>query len=128
MVHKGIEYGMMQALAEGFSILKAKEEFSLDLRQVAEIWRYGSVVRSWLLELTAQALANNPTLAGIKPYVADSGEGRWTVAEALDENVSAPVITLSLLRRIRSREAEPFADKLLAMMRHEFGGHEVKKE
>ncbi len=128
MVHNGIEYGMMQAFAEGFSILKAKEQFSLDLHQVAEIWRYGSVVRSWLLDLSTQALANNPTLEGIKPYVADSGEGRWTVTEALDENVSAPVITLSLLRRIRSREAEPFADKLLAMMRHGFGGHEVKKE
>ncbi len=128
MVHNGIEYGMMQALAEGFSILKSKEQFNLDLHQVSEIWRYGSVVRSWLLDLTAQALANNPTLDGIKAYVADSGEGRWTVAEALDENVSAPVITLSLLRRIRSREAEPFADKLLAMMRHGFGGHEVKKE
>ncbi len=128
MVHNGIEYGMMQALAEGFSILKAKEQFDLDLHQISEIWRYGSVVRSWLLDLTAQALANNPTLDGIKPYVADSGEGRWTVAEAIDENVSAPVITLSLLRRIRSREAEPFADKLLATMRHGFGGHEVKKE
>jgi 6-phosphogluconate dehydrogenase len=128
MVHNGIEYGLMQAFAEGFAILRAKENFNLDLHQVAEIWRYGSVVRSWLLDLTAQALAANPDLDGIKPYVADSGEGRWTVAEALDENVSAPVITLSLLRRIRSREAEPFADKLLAMMRHGFGGHEVKKE
>ncbi len=128
MVHNGIEYGMMQAFAEGFSILKAKEQFNLDLRQVAETWRHGSVVRSWLLDLTAQALAENPGLEGIKPFVADSGEGRWTVAEALDENVSAPVITLSLLRRIRSREEEPFADKLLAMMRHAFGGHDVQRE
>lgn len=128
MVHNGIEYGMMQAFAEGFAILKAKEQFHLDLHQVAEIWRYGSVVRSWLLDLTAQALAGNPELKGIKPFVADSGEGRWTVAEAIDENVSATVITLSLLRRIRSREDEPFADKLLAMMRHEFGGHAVEKE
>ncbi len=128
MVHNGIEYGLMQSFAEGFAILKTKQEFRLDLHQIAEVWRYGSVVRSWLLDLTAQALASNPELKGIKPYVADSGEGRWTVTEALDENVSAPVITLSLLRRLRSREEEPFADKLLAMMRHGFGGHEVKKE
>ncbi len=128
MVHNGVEYGMMQAFAEGFAILRAKDQFSLDLHQVAEIWRYGSVVRSWLLDLAAQALAANPTLEGIRPFVADSGEGRWTVSEALDEDVSAPIITLSLLRRLRSREAEPFADKLLAMLRHGFGGHEVKKE
>lgn len=126
MVHNGIEYGLMQAYAEGLSILKAKKEFDLDLHQVTEIWRFGSVVRSWLLDLTAEALAQNPDLHGIEAYVSDSGEGRWTVAEAIDLNVSAPVITLSLLRRLRSREVEPFADKLLAVMRRQFGGHAVK--
>jgi 6-phosphogluconate dehydrogenase len=128
MVHNGIEYGMMQAYAEGFSILQHKEEFKLDLHQVAEIWRYGSVVRSWLLDLTAIALEKNPTLAGIAPYVADSGEGRWTVADAIELGVSAPVITLSLLERLRSRDNDSFTDKLLAAMRNQFGGHEIKKE
>jgi 6-phosphogluconate dehydrogenase len=128
MVHNGIEYGLMQAYAEGFSILQHKEEFKLDLHQVAEIWRYGSVVRSWLLDLTADALDKNPTLKGIAPYVADSGEGRWTVADAIELGVSAPVITLSLLERLRSRDNDSFADKLLAAMRNEFGGHEIKKE
>jgi len=126
MVHNGIEYGLMQAYAEGFAILEHKKEFDLDLAQVAQIWRFGSVVRSWLLDLTADALKQNPQLEGIEAYVADSGEGRWTVTEALDLDVSAPVITLSLLRRLRSREQEPFADRLLAMMRHGFGGHAVK--
>jgi len=126
MVHNGIEYGLMQAYAEGFAILEAKQEFGLDLGQIAEIWRFGSVVRSWLLDLTADALKQNPQLEGIEAYVADSGEGRWTVAEAVDLDVSAPVITLALLRRLRSREQEPFADRLLAMMRHEFGGHAIK--
>jgi 6-phosphogluconate dehydrogenase len=128
MVHNGIEYGMMQAYAEGFSILQHKSEFKLDLHQVAEIWRYGSVVRSWLLDLTANALDKNPTLAGIAPYVADSGEGRWTVADAIELGVSAPVITLSLLERLRSRDNDSFTDKLLAAMRNQFGGHEIKKE
>jgi 6-phosphogluconate dehydrogenase len=128
MVHNGIEYGLMQAYAEGFSILQHKDEFKLDLHQVAEIWRYGSVVRSWLLDLTADALDKNPTLKGIAPYVADSGEGRWTVADAIELGVSAPVITLSLLERLRSRDNDSFADKLLAAMRNEFGGHEIKKE
>jgi len=126
MVHNGIEYGMMQAYAEGLAIFKAKTEFNLDLHQITEIWRFGSVVRSWLLDLTAEALGQNPDLKGIEAYVSDSGEGRWTVAEAIDLNVSAPVITLSLLRRLRSREEEPFADKLLAVMRQQFGGHAVK--
>jgi 6-phosphogluconate dehydrogenase len=126
MVHNGVEYGLMEAYAEGFSILRGKREFELDLLQVAEIWRFGSVVRSWLLDLTADALKQNPRLEGIEAYVADSGEGRWTVEEAIDLDISAPVITLSLLRRLRSREQEPFADKLLAMMRHEFGGHAIK--
>jgi 6-phosphogluconate dehydrogenase len=128
MVHNGIEYGMMQAYAEGFSILQHKSEFNLDLHQVAEIWRYGSVVRSWLLDLTAGALEKNPTLKGIAPFVADSGEGRWTVADAIELGVSAPVITLSLLERLRSRDNDSFADKLLAAMRNQFGGHEIKKE
>ncbi len=128
MVHNGIEYGMMQAYAEGFAILQHKDEFKVDLHQVAEIWRYGSVVRSWLLDLTASALQKNPTLKGIAPYVADSGEGRWTVADAIELGVSAPVITMSLLERLRSRDNDSFTDKLLAAMRNQFGGHEIKKE
>jgi len=128
MIHNGIEYGLMQAYAEGFSILQHKREFGLDLHQIAEIWRYGSVVRSWLLDLTADALGKNPTMDGIAPYVADSGEGRWTVDEAIDLDVPAPVITLSLLERLRSRDAESFSDKLLSAMRNQFGGHEIKKE
>ncbi|HWW29468.1 MAG TPA: decarboxylating 6-phosphogluconate dehydrogenase [Steroidobacteraceae bacterium] len=128
MVHNGIEYGLMQAYAEGFSILQHKKEFNLDLHQIAEIWRYGSVVRSWLLDLTAGALEKNPTLKGIAPYVADSGEGRWTVADAIELGVSAPVITLSLLERLRSRDDDSFSDKLLAAMRNQFGGHAIKKE
>ena len=128
MVHNGIEYGMMQAYAEGFSILQHKNEFNLDLHQVANIWRNGSVVRSWLLDLTAAALEKNPSMSGIAPYVEDSGEGRWTVAEAIDLNVSAPVITLSLLERLRSRDADSFSDKLLSAMRNQFGGHAIKKE
>ncbi len=128
MVHNGIEYGLMQAYAEGFSILQHKPDFALDLHQIAEIWRYGSVVRSWLLDLTANALADNPTLAGIAPHVADSGEGRWTVAEAIDLDVPAPVITQSLIERLRSRDADSFADKLLAAMRNQFGGHAIQRE
>jgi 6-phosphogluconate dehydrogenase len=128
MVHNGIEYGLMQAYAEGFSILRHKQAFALDLHQVAEIWRTGSVVRSWLLDLTADALGKNPTLDGIAPWVADSGEGRWTVQEAIDLDVPAPVIALSLMARLRSRDDDSFADKLLAAMRNEFGGHAVKHE
>ena len=128
MVHNGIEYGMMQAYAEGFSILQHKAEFALDLHQVAQIWRRGSVVRSWLLDLTADALARNPAMEGIAPWVADSGEGRWTLQEAIDLDVPAPVIALSLIARLRSRDADSFADKLLAAMRNEFGGHAVRHE
>jgi 6-phosphogluconate dehydrogenase len=128
MIHNGIEYGLMQAYAEGFSILQHKSEFGLDLHQIAEIWRYGSVVRSWLLDLTSSALQKNPTLKGIAPYVADSGEGRWTVADAIELGVSAPVITLSLLERLRSRDDDSFTDKLLAAMRNQFGGHPIKAE
>ncbi|MBP7657638.1 MAG: decarboxylating 6-phosphogluconate dehydrogenase [Pseudoxanthomonas sp.] len=127
MIHNGIEYGMMQAYAEGFAILKHKQAMDFDLGALAEIWRHGSVVQSWLLDLTADALKKNPQMDGIAPYVADSGEGRWTVAEAIDLNVSAPVITLSLLERLRSRDDDSYADKLLAAMRNEFGGHAVKQ-
>ena len=128
MIHNGIEYGMMQAYAEGFSILKHKSDFALDLHQVAEIWRYGSVVRSWLLDLTADALEKNPSMSGIAPYVVDSGEGRWTVDEAIALNVPAPVITQSLIERLRSRDDDSFTDKLLSAMRNEFGGHAIKSE
>ena len=128
MVHNGIEYGMMQAYGEGFAIMRHKTEFGLDLHQVAEIWRDGSVVQSWLLDLTSAALAKNPKLDGIAPYVSDSGEGRWTVAEAIDLDVAAPVITLALLERLQSRDPESFSNKLLSAMRNQFGGHEMKKE
>lgn len=128
MVHNGIEYGMMQAYAEGFEIMKAKEAFDLDLHQVAEIWRYGSVVRSWLLDLTAEALKDDQNLSGIAGWVADSGEGRWTVFEAVDEDVPAPVIALSLMMRFASRQDESYAAKLLAAMRSQFGGHAVREK
>ncbi len=128
MVHNGIEYGLMQAYAEGFSILRHKEAFELDLQQVGEIWRYGSVVRSWLLELTTDALGKNPNLDGIAPYVPDSGEGRWTVDAAIELSVPAPVITLALMERFRSRDVDSFSDKLLSAMRNEFGGHAIKHE
>lgn len=127
MIHNGIEYGLMQAYAEGFEILKAKTEFNLSLKQIAEIWRSGSVVRSWLLDLTARALAEDEALKDIKAWVPDSGEGRWTVFEAIDLDVAAPVITASLQRRIRSREEEPFSDRLLAALRNQFGGHSVQR-
>ncbi len=127
MVHNGIEYGMMQAFAEGFTILEKKEQLDLNLPQIAEIWRHGSVVRSWLLDLTAEALKQNPNLDGLEAYVSDSGEGRWTVFEAIDLNVSAPVITESLIRRIRSREENNFTDRMLSIMRNAFGGHAVVK-
>jgi len=128
MVHNGIEYGMMQAFAEGFTIMEKKEELDLDLVQISDIWRYGSVVRSWLLDLTAEALKKNPTLDGLEAFVEDSGEGRWTVIEAIDLNVSAPIITESLMRRIRSREENNFTDRMLSIMRNAFGGHAVKKD
>jgi 6-phosphogluconate dehydrogenase len=128
MVHNGIEYGMMQAYAEGFAILKKKNEFALDMHQISEIWRTGSVVRSWLLDLLSIALKENVEMAGIAPYVSDSGEGRWTVAEAIDLDVPAPVITLSLLQRLTSRDNDSYSDKLLAAMRNQFGGHAIKTE
>ena len=127
MVHNGIEYGMMQAFAEGFGIMKKKEAFGLDLHQIAEIWQHGSVVRSWLLDLTAATLEDDQNLSDIAPYVSDSGEGRWTVAEAIELDVPAPVITHSLITRLRSRDQESYPDRLLAAMRNQFGGHAIKK-
>ena len=127
MVHNGIEYGMMQALAEGFEVLHSKKDMQLDVHQIATIWQRGSVVRSWLLDLTVAALAEDADLSAIQGWVADSGEGRWTVAEAIDLDVPAPVITLSLLMRLASRQDESYAAKLLAAMRNQFGGHAVKK-
>ena len=128
MIHNGIEYGMMQAFAEGFSILKSKEEFGIDLAQVSKIWQHGSVVRSWLLDLAARALEQDATLADIKPWVADSGEGRWTVFESIDLDVPAPIITLALQMRFASRDEENFTARMLAALRNQFGGHAVKKE
>jgi 6-phosphogluconate dehydrogenase len=126
MVHNGIEYGMMQSFAEGFEIMNASE-FDLDLRQLAALWQHGSVVRSWLLELLERALADDPKLDDIRGYVQDSGEGRWTVFSAIDENVPAPVITLSLFARFASRQDESFAAKVNAALRNQFGGHAVKR-
>jgi 6-phosphogluconate dehydrogenase len=128
MIHNGIEYGMMQAYAEGFAILQKREDLVPDIAALAELWRHGSVVRSWLLDLTAQSLAGNPQLEGIAPYVPDSGEGRWTVAEAIELDVAAPVITQSLIERLRSREGNAYADRLLSAMRDAFGGHGVKPD
>jgi len=127
MVHNGVEYGMMQALAEGFALLHGKRELDLDLAQVAELWRHGSVVRSWLLDLSADALAGDPALAGIAPTVADSGEGRWTVKESVDQGTAVPVISLALAMRFASQDREGYANRLLAAMRHGFGGHAVQK-
>ncbi len=128
MVHNGIEYGMMQAYAEGLELIQRKQEFQPDLHQIAEIWRYGSVVRSWLLDLMSDALAQNPTLENVAPYVVDSGEGRWTVKEAVDLGCPMPVISAALYRRFASQDPERFGDRLLAVTRHEFGGHAVKTE
>lgn len=128
MIHNGIEYGIMQSYAEGFAIMHDKEEFDLDLGNIGRVWQHGSVVRSWLLDLTIEALEENPTLKGIAPYVPDSGEGRWTVAEAIELNVAAPVITLALMQRIGSRDEVEFSDKVLSAMRNKFGGHAIKKE
>ena len=128
MVHNGIEYGIMQAYAEGFAILEAKEDFGLDLAAAGKVWQHGSVIRSWLLDLTVDALEDNPTMAGIAPHVPDSGEGRWTVAESIDLNVAAPVITHSLLARIDSRDDVGFSHRLLSAMRNQFGGHAIKRE
>jgi 6-phosphogluconate dehydrogenase len=127
MIHNGIEYGMMQSLAEGFALLRGKEAFELDVAAIAEMWRHGSVVRSWLLDLTADFLRQDDDLEAIAPVVADSGEGRWTVAEAVDLGVPAPVLTLALFARYASQGKDDYADRLLAMMRKGFGGHKVVK-
>lgn len=127
MVHNGIEYGMMQAFAEGFGILKNKKEFGLDLAQVSHIWQHGSVVRSWLLDLAARALDEDTELKDIKPWVADSGEGRWTVFESIDLDVPAPVITLALQMRFASRDEENYPARMLSALRNQFGGHAMKK-
>ncbi|WP_137718234.1 phosphogluconate dehydrogenase (NAD(+)-dependent, decarboxylating) [Methylobacillus flagellatus] len=126
MIHNGIEYGMMQAMAEGLDLIKGKEEFNLDLAQITELWRHGSVVRSWLLDLTADALKDDQELTAVAPYVADSGEGRWTVMESVEQGVAAPVLTLALQARFRSQDASGYSYKLLSMMRNGFGGHFVK--
>jgi 6-phosphogluconate dehydrogenase len=127
MVHNGVEYGLMQAYAEGFEIMEAKKEFDLDLHQIAETWRYGSVVRSWLLDLAVAALAEDPRLESLQAYVEDSGEGRWTVQESVELAVPTPVITLSLQQRFRSRQDQPFGARLLAALRNQFGGHAVRR-
>ncbi len=128
MVHNGIEYGIMQAYAEGFEIMSKADEFNLDLHEIASIWRYGSVVRSWLLELTERALAPGAGFENIAGYVVDSGEGRWTAIEAIDRAVPAPVIATSLFQRFASRDEDSFSNKLLAALRNQFGGHAVRSE
>lgn len=128
MVHNGIEYGLMEAYAEGFELMQAKEEFNLDLPQIAEIWRYGTVIRSWLLDLAAAALSEDPKLENLQSYVDDTGEGRWTVQESIDLSVPIPVITQSLQARFRSRQEQPFGPKVLAALRNQFGGHQVHKK
>ena len=127
MIHNGIEYGMMQALAEGLDLLKGKKEFDLDLAQVTELWRHSSVVRSWLLDLTAEALKHDQDLGEVAPYVADSGEGRWTVVEAVEQGVAAPVLSIALQMRFASQDDDGYSYRLLSMMRNAFGGHVVKK-
>ena len=126
MIHNGIEYGMLQAYAEGYEILHASKDFKLDLHQISAVWNRGSVVRSWLNELAERAFAKDTELAALKGYVEDSGEGRWTVQEVIDLDVPAPVITLSLLTRFRSRQGDSFGAKVIAALRNEFGGHAVK--
>lgn len=128
MVHNGIEYALLQGYAEGFEIMHSKKEFNLDLAKIAYLWNQGSVIRSWLLGLAESALKEDPNLKSVRDYVEDSGEGRWTVAEALQESVPAPVITLSLLERFRSRQEESFSAKVIASLRDEFGGHGVKRK
>lgn len=127
MIHNGIEYGMMQSMAEGIEILNQKKEYSLDLTQITELWKSGSVVRSWLLDLLNDALKENPNLDGIAPYVEDSGEGRWTIQEAIDLDVPAHAITSSLYSRFYSRNSDSFSFKVLSSLRNQFGGHNMKK-
>jgi 6-phosphogluconate dehydrogenase len=126
MVHNGIEYGMMQAFAEGFELMKAKEEFDLDMHQISRVWQHGSVVSSWLLDLTADALQQDSELASLSDWMDDSGEGRWTVNESIDLGIPTPVLTLALQMRFRSRESDAFAGKIVNAMRAGFGGHAIK--
>ncbi|MEQ9563972.1 MAG: NADP-dependent phosphogluconate dehydrogenase, partial [Woeseiaceae bacterium] len=126
MIHNGIEYGMMQAYAEGFALMKGREDFDLDLAEVAQSWRHGSVVRSWLLDLSANVLAGDQDLSGVEPFVADSGEGRWTAMEGIEQGIPTPVMSLALMSRFSSQGKQDFSSKLLAMMRNQFGGHAVK--
>jgi 6-phosphogluconate dehydrogenase len=128
MIHNGIEYGMMQAYAEGFALMRGKSEFGLDLARIAEMWRHGSVVRSWLLDLSAEFLAGDQALEDIAPYVADSGEGRWTALDAIEQGIPAPVMSLALMTRFATQGKSDYASKLLARMRQSFGGHAVKHE
>ncbi len=127
MIHNGVEYGMLQAYAEGYEILHASKDFKLDLHKIAGVWNHGSVVRSWINELAERAFEKDTDLADLKGFIADSGEGRWTVQEAIDLDVPAPVITLSLLMRLRSRQEDSFGGKVIAALRNEFGGHAVQK-
>ncbi len=127
MVHNAIEYGLLEAYAEGFELMHAKKEFSLDLRKISELWNHGSVVRSWLLELAVNAFKEDASLGSVKGYVEDTGEGRWSVLEAIEENVPTPVIALSLFQRFRSRQEDSFSSKVIAALRKQFGGHEVKR-
>ncbi len=126
MIHNGIEYGMMQAYAEGFALMKGRDDFGLDLAEIAESWRHGSVVRSWLLDLSADVLANDQQLAGVEPFVADSGEGRWTALEGIEQGIPTPVMSLALMSRFASQGQQDFSSKLLAMMRNQFGGHAIR--
>src|SRR3954468_16162606 len=128
MIHNGIEYGMMQSLAEGFALLAARPELDIDPGRLAETWRHGSVVRSWLLDLCSEILKDNESLSGIAPVVADSGEGRWTALESIELGVPGPVITLALMSRFSSQGGSDYARRLLAMMRAKFGGHPVSQE
>ena len=126
MIHNGIEYGMMQAYAEGFALMKGREDFDMDLAAIAESWRHGSVVRSWLLDLSAAVLADDQDLEGIEPYVADSGEGRWTALEGIEQGIPTPVLSMALMTRFASQGQQDYSAKLLAMMRNQFGGHAIK--
>ena len=128
MVHNGIEYGMMQAYAEGLALMKGRSDFDLDLAEITESWRHGSVVRSWLLDLTADVLADDQELAGVAPFVADSGEGRWTALEGIEQGIPTPVMSLALMARFSSQGKQDYASKLLAMMRNQFGGHAIKSK
>jgi 6-phosphogluconate dehydrogenase len=126
MVHNGIEYGMMEAYAEGYELMKTRADMNLDLHQVSEIWRHSSVVRSWLLDLISLALAGDQDLSKIKPWVTDSGEGRWTINEAINQSIPVPVMAAALFRRFESRQDDSYAYKLLSAIRNQFGGHEMK--